>query len=57
MLVTAWILLIGFSVPSFYFCNFFNSKKNITVAGIMVWIFSMFVVAFSAGIIWGGLFG
>ncbi|MBU5262010.1 MULTISPECIES: hypothetical protein [Bacillus subtilis group] len=55
MIVTAWVLLISFG---FVVLTEINSKGDIKFAfwiGVLK-VFSVFVVAIAAGVIWGGLF-
>ena len=55
MIITAWILLIFFSMFSLsYLMKFF--KTSVEGVNIIVWFFSIFMVALSAGVIWGDLF-
>lgn len=56
MLIPAWIIFIGASVQlALSFIASFNSRIK-TAWFYLIIYFELFLVALSAGVIWGGLF-
>jgi len=54
MIITMWVLFVFFSILAFFLIiNLFSKRLN--WLEILVLLFSVFVVAISAGFIWGGL--
>jgi hypothetical protein len=55
MTVVAWVLFVSFGLFALNgFLKFFSGSSLNWFHGVM-WFLSIFITAFSAGVIWGGL--
>lgn len=55
MIVTAWILFVFFTVMTILFTRKFLTGSNLNGLEVLILFISVFIVAITAGIIFGGL--